>query len=131
MLAAFDDVAKAGQAVANIIAAGIIPAGLEMMDKITTGAVEAFVHAGYPLDAEAILLCESDGTQRRSRRRNRAHASGDAAERRHRSARVAKRSRAHPLLGRAQGGVPGGGARVARLLLHGRHHPASARCRTC
>ncbi len=61
VLAAFDDVTKAGQAVANIIAAGIIPAGLEMMDKITTGAVEPFVKAGYPLDAEAILLCESDG----------------------------------------------------------------------
>jgi glycolate oxidase len=61
ILAAFDDVGKAGQAVANIIAAGIIPAGLEMMDKITTGAVEPFVNAGYPLDAEAILLCESDG----------------------------------------------------------------------
>jgi len=62
VLAAFDDVVKAGQAVANIIAAGIIPAGLEMMDKITTGAVEPFVNAGYPLDAEAILLCEADGT---------------------------------------------------------------------
>jgi glycolate oxidase len=61
VLAAFDDVVKAGQAVANIIAAGIIPAGLEMMDKITTRAVEPFVNAGYPLDAEAILLCESDG----------------------------------------------------------------------
>ncbi|MGQ0752636.1 MAG: FAD-linked oxidase C-terminal domain-containing protein [Betaproteobacteria bacterium] len=61
ILAAFDDVAKAGAAVANIIAAGIIPAGLEMMDRITTGAVEPFVRAGYPLDAEAILLCESDG----------------------------------------------------------------------
>jgi glycolate oxidase len=61
VLAAFDNVEKAAQAVANIIAAGIIPAGLEMMDKITTGAVEPFVNAGYPLDAEAILLCESDG----------------------------------------------------------------------
>ena len=61
ILAAFDDVGKAGQAVANIIAAGIIPAGLEMMDQITTGAVEPFVNAGYPLDAAAILLCESDG----------------------------------------------------------------------
>ena len=46
---------------ANIIAAGIIPAGLELMDRITTGAVEPFVNAGYPLDAAAILLCESDG----------------------------------------------------------------------
>ncbi|HXX83767.1 MAG TPA: FAD-linked oxidase C-terminal domain-containing protein [Casimicrobiaceae bacterium] len=61
VLAAFDDVAKAGDAVAAIIGAGIIPAGLEMMDKLTVNAVEPFVHAGYPLDAEAILLCESDG----------------------------------------------------------------------
>jgi glycolate oxidase len=61
ILAAFDDIATAGLAVANVIAAGIIPAGLELMDKITAGAVEPFVHAGYPLDAAAILLCESDG----------------------------------------------------------------------
>ncbi len=63
VLAAFDDVTKAGNAVENIIAAGIIPAGLEMMDKITTGAVEPFVNAGYPLDAEMILLCEADGNE--------------------------------------------------------------------
>ncbi len=62
VLAAFDDVIKAGDAVAAIIAAGIIPAGLEMMDQPATAAVEEFVHAGYPLDAKAILLCESDGT---------------------------------------------------------------------
>ncbi len=61
VLAAFDDVAKAGHAVAAVIGAGIVPAGLEMMDKLTTGAVEPFVKAGYPLDAAAILLCESDG----------------------------------------------------------------------
>ncbi|MFN3298433.1 FAD-linked oxidase C-terminal domain-containing protein, partial [Caldimonas sp.] len=48
--------------VAAVIAAGIIPAGLEMMDKPMTAAVEDFVHAGYDLDAAAILLCESDGT---------------------------------------------------------------------
>ena len=63
VLAAFDDIGKAAQAVANIIAARIIPAGLEMMDKKATGAVEQFIGAGYPLDAEAILLCESDGTE--------------------------------------------------------------------
>ncbi|HEX6828914.1 MAG TPA: FAD-binding protein, partial [Burkholderiales bacterium] len=63
VMAAFDDVTRAGDAVAGIIAAGIIPAGLEMMDKIATRAVEQFVHAGYNLEAEAILLCESDGTQ--------------------------------------------------------------------
>ena len=62
IMASFDDVRKAGEAVANVIAAGIIPAGLEMMDKPMTAAVEDFVHAGYDLDAEAILLCESDGT---------------------------------------------------------------------
>jgi glycolate oxidase len=63
VMAAFDDVIRAGEAVARIIAAGIIPAGLEMMDQLATRAVEAFVHAGYPLDAAAILLCEADGTQ--------------------------------------------------------------------
>jgi glycolate oxidase len=63
VLAAFDSLAKAGQAVADVIAAGITPAGLEMMDRPTIAAVEPFVRAGYPLDAEAILLCESDGTQ--------------------------------------------------------------------
>jgi glycolate oxidase len=62
IMASFDDVRKAGDAVAAVIAAGIIPAGLEMMDKPMTAAVEAFVRAGYDLDAEAILLCESDGT---------------------------------------------------------------------
>ncbi len=60
VLAAFDDVAKAGAAVGNIIAAGIIPAGLEMMDRLAIEAAEAFVHAGYPM-AEALLLCEIDG----------------------------------------------------------------------
>jgi glycolate oxidase len=62
IMASFDDVRKAGAAVAAVIAEGIIPAGLEMMDKPMTAAVEDFVHAGYDLSAEAILLCESDGT---------------------------------------------------------------------
>ncbi|HLQ27100.1 MAG TPA: FAD-linked oxidase C-terminal domain-containing protein [Acidiferrobacterales bacterium] len=61
MLAAFDDVPKAGEACAAIIAAGIIPAGLEMMDNTTIRATEAYVHAGYPTSAAAILLCELDG----------------------------------------------------------------------
>ncbi len=61
-LAAFDDVVKAGSAVAEIIAAGIIPAGLEMMDRLAIQAAEEFVHAGYPVGAEAILLCEVDGS---------------------------------------------------------------------
>ncbi len=61
LLAAFDDVGRAADAVAAIIAAGIIPAGLEMMDNPAIRAAEDFVHAGYPTDAEAILLCELDG----------------------------------------------------------------------
>lgn len=60
-MAVFDDISKAGDAVANVIQAGIIPAGMEMMDKITIHAVEDFIHAGYDLEGVAILLCESDG----------------------------------------------------------------------
>jgi glycolate oxidase len=62
IMASFDDVERAGEAVAAVIGAGIIPAGLEMMDRPATRAVEEFVNAGYDVDAAAILLCESDGT---------------------------------------------------------------------
>jgi glycolate oxidase len=62
VMASFDDVERAGAAVAAVIAEGIIPAGLEMMDQPATRAVEAFVHADYDVDAAAILLAESDGT---------------------------------------------------------------------
>jgi glycolate oxidase len=62
IMASFDDIESAGAAVASVIARGIIPAGLELMDKAMTAAVERFVHADYDLDAAAILLCESDGT---------------------------------------------------------------------
>jgi glycolate oxidase len=61
VMAAFDDIAKAGDAVAAVIGSGIVPSGLEMMDRLTIAAVEPFVHAGYPQDAAAILLCETDG----------------------------------------------------------------------
>ena len=62
LLVSFDDVSKAGDAVAQVIASGITPAGLEMMDQPATVAVEAYARVGYPLDAQAILLCEADGT---------------------------------------------------------------------
>jgi glycolate oxidase len=62
LLAAFDSVEGAGEAVASIIASGITPAGLEMMDNPAIRAAEDFVHAGYPIEAEAILICELDGT---------------------------------------------------------------------
>ena len=61
-LAAFDDIVRAGAAVSAVIRAGIVPAGLEMMDQPATRAVEEFVHANYPLDAKAVLLIEADGT---------------------------------------------------------------------
>ncbi len=63
IMAAFDSVEQAGRTVGAILRAGIIPAGLEMMDNLSLRAAEDFVHAGYPLDAAAILLCELDGTR--------------------------------------------------------------------
>jgi len=63
IMASFDDVVTGGNAVASVIAAGIIPAGLEMMDRTSSRMVEPFVKAGYDLDAAAILLCEADGTR--------------------------------------------------------------------
>ena len=63
LLAAFDDLGRAGDAVANVMASGVVPAGLEMMDRPAVRAVEDFAHCGYPTDAAAILLCEVDGTE--------------------------------------------------------------------
>lgn len=62
ILAAFDSNEKAGAAVGAVISAGIIPAGMELMDRLAIRAAEDFVHAGYPTNVEAILLCEVDGT---------------------------------------------------------------------
>ena len=63
LLASFNDIAAAGTSVANVIAAGIIPAGLELMDNAAIRAAEDFVHAGYPVDAAAVLICEIDGSE--------------------------------------------------------------------
>ena len=63
LLASFDSVEEAGRAVGDIIGAGIIPGGLEMMDNLSIRAAEDFIHAGYPVDAAAILLCELDGVE--------------------------------------------------------------------
>ncbi|MDQ2989157.1 MAG: FAD-binding protein [Pseudomonadota bacterium] len=62
IMASFGDVITGGNAVASVIAAGIIPAGLEMMDRTSSRMVEPFVKAGYDTNAAAILLCEADGT---------------------------------------------------------------------
>ncbi|ANE56109.1 FAD-linked oxidase C-terminal domain-containing protein [Methylomonas sp. DH-1] len=61
LLAAFPSVEQAGAAVAAVISSGLLPAGLELMDNPAIRATDAFVHAGYPLDAAALLLCELDG----------------------------------------------------------------------
>jgi glycolate oxidase len=61
VLAAFADVTAAAEAVGAIIAEGLVPAGLEMMDRLAISAAEDFVHAGYPRDAAAVLICELDG----------------------------------------------------------------------
>ncbi len=126
ILASFADVRTAGEAVASIIAEGIIPAGLEMMDKPATRAVEEYVHAGYDLDAAAILLCESDGTPEEVEEeiaRMKAVLERTGAT----SMRVSQQRAGAPEgVGRPQGRVPGGGPHLARLLLHGRHHPAQA-----
>ena len=63
LLASFDSVENAGATVAKIIGAGIIPAGLEMMDNLSIRAAEDFIQAGYPTQAEAMLLCELDGAE--------------------------------------------------------------------
>jgi glycolate oxidase len=63
IMASFDDIVTGGNAVANVIAAGVIPAGLEMMDQTSVRMVEPFVNAGYDVNAAAILLCEADGTR--------------------------------------------------------------------
>jgi glycolate oxidase len=63
MLVGFSSVEAAGDCVAAVIAGGIIPAGLEMMDRAAVHAAEAFVHAGYPMDVEALLIVELDGPE--------------------------------------------------------------------
>jgi glycolate oxidase len=62
VLASFDDIESAGDAVSAVIADGIIPAGFEMMDRNAIRAAEAYAHAGYDTNAAALLLCELDGT---------------------------------------------------------------------
>ena len=63
MVASFPTIESAGSAVASVIARGIVPAGLELMDQRMTAVAEDYVHAGYDLSAAALLLCESDGTE--------------------------------------------------------------------
>ena len=125
LLIGFDAVESAGACVAAIIADGIIPAGMEMMDKPAIHAAEAFVNVGYPLDVEALLIVELDGPAVEVDyliERVRAIAARNAA----RGIRVStsERERLAFWAGRKVG-VPGGRPLEPRLLLHGRHDPAA------
>ena len=124
LMVGFAEVEAAGECVARIIGAGIIPGGMEMMDKPAIHAAEAFVHAGYPLDVEALLIIELDGPGVEVDeliRRVEAIAQGCGSTT---LPDLHFGSRAQSVLGRPQGGVSGGGAHLARLSLHGRHHSA-------
>ncbi len=125
LLIGFDSVESAGACVAAIIADGIIPAGMEMMDKPAIHAAEAFVNVGYPLDVEALLIVELDGPAVEVDyliERVRAIAARNAA----RGIRVSdERARAARILGRAQSRVSGRRPPEPRLLLHGRHDSAA------
>jgi glycolate oxidase subunit GlcD len=126
VMASFDDVGQAADAVAAVIAAGIIPAGLEMMDKAVTAAVEPFVQAGYDLSAEAILLCESDGTPEEvAEEIARINVVLTAAGARGLRVSQSEVERLRFWAGR-KAAFSGHRPHLARLLLHGRHHPAQA-----
>ena len=113
-----------GECVGRIIGAGIIPGGMEMMDGPAIKATEDFVHAGYPLDVEALLIVELDGPKAEVDHlveRVEAIAKKCKAVKRQ---GVALGGRKAAVLGRPQGGVSGDRAHFAGLFLHGRHHPA-------
>ena len=126
LLIGFASNESAGDCVAAVIGAGIIPGGMEMMDRPAIHAAEDFVQAGYP------PRCRS-AADRRARRVGGGGGSPDSARRRDRQVLRRRlhshqqfRGRAAEILGRSQGGVPRRRPHLARLLLHGRHHPARA-----
>ena len=130
-MAAFDDVATCAAAVARIIAAGVTPSGLEMMDGPAIRAVEAYANCGYPAEAAALLLCELDGlaadvaadVARVQAIFEQAVSDGDPAR--------ARRGRARAVLVGSQGGLPRRRTARAGLLLHGRHDPAAPPAAPC
>ena len=116
----------AGEAVANVIGAGIVPAGLEMMDKLATARRRGVRARGLRPRGRGDPAVRIRRHARGGGRRDRAHDRGDEGERRHRHARARReRRRAPALLVGAQGRVPRRGPHLARLLLHRRLHPAA------
>ena len=132
VLVGFPTSEDAGQCVADIIAAGIIPGGMEMMDRPAIHAAEEFVHAGYPLDVEALLIVELDGPQVEVDHLI-ARVVGDRHGQPARTTLRISTSEAERLLfwaGR-KAAFPAVGPHLAGLYLHGRHHPAASACRRC
>ena len=123
-LAAFRSIDDAGSAVSGIIAAGIVPAAIEMMDKLTIDAAEAAYHPGYPDGAEAVLLVELDGVTVQVEEDTAAVDRICRGARGVRGQGRAGRRRARAALARPQGRVPGDGPDVARLLRPGRRRAA-------
>ena len=124
LLIGFPTSEQGGQCVADIIGAGIIPGGMEMMDRPAIHAAEDFVHAGYPLDVEALLIVELDGPRAEVDHLIGAGRGHRARERLDDLPRLDLRGGAAGVLGRAQGGLSGGRPHLAGLSLHGRHDPA-------
>ncbi len=124
LLLGFPSAEAAGDTVGAIIAAGIVPGGMEMMDTLAIQASDDFVHAGYPRDVEALLIVELDGPGGGGRPPDRA--GRGARPRQGRDLRPGQqgRGRARGVLVRPQERLPRGRPHLARLLLHGRHHPA-------
>jgi FAD/FMN-containing dehydrogenase len=125
LLVGFATSEDGGQCVADVIAAGIIPGGMEMMDRPAIHAAEDFAHCGYPRDAEALLIIELDGPQVEVDHlidRVKARLPEKPTGRRPLKCVEFQRGRAPRLLGRAQIGLSGGGAHFAGLHLHGWHH---------
>lgn len=112
MVAIFDTLEDAGAAVSEVIAEGIIPATLEIMDKKVTGAVEASFHSGYPLDAEGILIIELDG-QKDSQQRLSAKIVEICQKNRVREVRVAKDAAERNALWAGRKGAFGAIARIS------------------
>ena len=122
LLIGFPTTEDAGQCVADVISAGIIPGGMEMMDKPAIHAAEDFVHAGYPLDVEGLLIVELDGPP------------AEVDELTGRVRAIAERNNASTLrvsqneqetlavLGGSQGRISGNWPHLAGLSLHGWHH---------
>ena len=129
VLVGFPTSEDAGQCVADIISAGIIPGGMEMMDRPAIHAAEDFVHADYPLDVEALLIVELDGPQGGGRPSHRARVRDRAAKQVQHLAHLDVGGGAPAVLGRAQGGLPRRGPHLAGLPLHGRHDPAEETAR--